>query len=485
MIVTVRPVGREEYALTLSGPPSFSSETGIGYKAASIPCILNDEQRLKVLGGRLRIHGESGIVWQGIVIRRPGAGEPLEAQGWGWCGSLGRRKVMYAKTDFLSDMKDFNGQNWGRFERSIAGGVITIAQSPNTTSAANDGGGYDYRGDTLLTSLTFTAAVNTAALTLYVRGLDVNGTPQGTAYSQATPGTFTGQSITFPANTYGFRVWGQITNPASPPDSSVYVGIYSATLMGTALTAVQTRYILADVLSNEIATTYLPAGDAYRAWMAADSTAWDVCEFDSCTATAKVAEALKHSAYDFGWYQELVAGQSYCVPHWTAKETTPSLIIRAEECEGVPDIDEAALDELESVERVSYHNINGETVYTDVTDTDASHPLVALGITRYGDVTVDTSSSTTAIAIGTLALSDRGRRQVKGSLTTRVIRTNTGADVYLPDVRPGQMVRLLGLPDGYVDCRIIRATCIGDAKVMLELDNEPYRLDIALAQLRG
>ncbi|NTW29450.1 MAG: hypothetical protein HGA39_08840, partial [Coriobacteriia bacterium] len=128
-------------------------------------------------------------------------------------------------------------------------------------------------------------------------------------------------------------------------------------------------------------------------------------------------------------------------------------------------------------------DVNSKELYVDVTDTDPTHPLVALGITRYGDLTVDTTSSSTATTLGQLYLADNGRKQVKGTVTTRYVRTNTGADVYLPNIRPGKMVRLLGLPDGYVDCIVKKTTCTGDKIVALELDNAPYSLDIALAQL--
>lgn len=479
MIVTVKPKGREEYRLDLSGTPEWSVG---GFGGATVPCLLNDDQRLNVRGGRLRIHGESGIVYQGIVIRRPGAGEPLEAQGWGWCGSLGRRKVMYAKTDFLRDLSDFNGTNWGLFTRSITGGNIYIAQNPNTTAALNNGGGYRYQGDIELSRLTFTAAVNTTNMSLMVYATDINGSFTGSATTWSTPGTFTGQTFTFPSGAYGFYVWGNITGASSPTDTAVWVGMYTPTLYGKALTAVQSRYILDDILTNEVSTDWLPSGTAYRAWMEADSTAWDVCEFDSCTASDKVSEILKHSAYDFGWYNELVSGQTYCVPHWTARETTPSLVLRLEEAESY-DLDEAALDELVSAVRVNYHDVNGKTVYVDVTDTDTTHPLVALGITRWGETTVDTSSSTTATTMGQLYLADKGRAQLKGTVTTRLLRSSTGAEVYLPDVRIGQLVRVLGLPDGYVNCRVTAAKCKGDSLLTLTLDNSPYALDIALAQI--
>ena len=86
-------------------------------------------------------------------------------------------------------------------------------------------------------------------------------------------------------------------------------------------------------------------------------------------------------------------------------------------------------------------------------------------------------------AVGLVALGDYGRAQVKGSVTTRYVYTSTGASVYLPTLRPGSMVRVYGLADGQRDCIVKRVTMTDDTVATLELDNEPYRLEIALAKL--
>jgi hypothetical protein len=337
MIVTLQPIGRSEYALDVQSEPQSTSALGIGYERAHVACELNDEQRVHALGGRLRIHGQTGISWQGIVTRRPDLTEPLIARGWGWCATLGRRAIRY-----------------------------------------------------------------------------------------------TGQTTTA---------------------------------------------VITDVITDEIPATYLTDSAAHRAWIGTESTSLNEIVFAATDAATKIAEVSKYVAWDFGWYMERVAGQPTCVPHWAARSTTPDYIVDIAECES-HDIDESGLDELASAVWTTY---DGGAFGT--ADTDTAHPLVALGITRYGDLTVSTDTLATAQAAAAQYLADNGRPQVKGSLTTRVLRSAYGVPVYLPDVRPGQMVRLYGLPDGQRDCVIKRITCDGQDLATVELDNTPYRLDTMLARI--
>lgn len=235
----------------------------------------------------------------------------------------------------------------------------------------------------------------------------------------------------------------------------------------------------ADDILDEIDTDYLPAGAAYRAWMSVCDTHVTI-PFSAVSAEAKFAELVKYAPCAYGWYPEIVANTSRLLPHLNAISTTPDYILKLDECEGRPDLEEAALDELVSAILVTY---DGGTVA--VTDTDATHPLVQLGLTRYGDLSVSTTVEATATACGQVALSERGRRQVKGTVTTCKLLTATGAECYLPHVRPGRMVRVYGLPGGQNDTIIKRITLKGDTLATIELDNEPYALDIMLARLNS
>ena len=209
-------------------------------------------------------------------------------------------------------------------------------------------------------------------------------------------------------------------------------------------------------------------------------------------ADPTVARALKYVEGqvkpDGGVYQENSLYRNYetclaimCFEAANADGRYQALLDRAERY----DIDESSIDDLVSAVRVTYYDSLGRTQYLDVTDTDTDHPLVALGITRYGQVSAQTSSTATASAIGTVYLQENGRTQAQGSVTTRYVMTANGAEVYLPSIRPGRMCRLLGLPDGYKDCIVKRVTCTGDEVATIELDNSPYRLDVLLARLGG
>lgn len=480
-VVTVKPQGREEYALKLNGPPVFSAAQGIGYEAATIPCELSEWEREGVLGATVHIHGTG---WRGIVTRRPSDHEPLLARGWGWCGTLGRRKALYADTQFLGELMDYTvlGKNAGAFDCSIAGGVVTMGQAPGTTARSGDYRGYYYRSDVELTKLTFSANVNHADVTLSIRGLDASGAPFGTSVAKTATRTYTGLSFTFDAGTYGFRMIAICGTASTPSRFDKWVTVYDMVIYGTDVSTVNTGNVALDVITNEIDPLWLTQDDAHRAWIESETTAVVPLVFsEDSTANAKFETLAVHAANEYGWYSELVNGVEECVPHWFPRSTTPDYVLKVSECESVQ-LDESSLDELSSVERVHYETIDGRATYTDVTDTDPTHPLVRLGISRYADVSVQTSSSTTATAIGTLAAAENGRRKVKGSVTTRKLLSITGvlADPYA--VRGGQMVRVLGLRGGYVDAIVRRVEWCGDM-LTLTLDNDGYRLDIALAKL--
>jgi hypothetical protein len=274
------------------------------------------------------------------------------------------------------------------------------------------------------------------------------------------------------------------TNAAYSPATEKTITIADLKVYGVAgVSGATTSNVFTNIIDNEIDTDYLSAGAAYRAYIATEATAVEPLVFDSCDALTKLTELTKYAAYDYGWYCEPIQGSgSVCVPHWTARSTTPDYIIGLADAEGY-DLDESALDELASVVRVNHTDPRGRAATTDVTDTDTTHPLVALGITRYHDVSAQTTSTATASAVGTLALAEVGRPQTKGSIVTRYVYTATGAPAYLPDIRPGQMVRVFGLADGKRDCIVRRVTCTSDRLASIELDNEGYALEVYLAKL--
>jgi hypothetical protein len=481
MIATVKPVDREEYALDLDSEPVFSSTLPGGYETATLDCELSDEQRLNVMGGRLRIHGETGIVWQGIVSRRPGEAEPLTALGWGYSATMGRREALYCDTALTPWASSDAAGNAPGTSIGTDSATLQFVLQPGSYKTGNIMG--IWREIPSTTSLRFTIGgfsrpSSYFRVDVYVR----DGSSYGTA--KATISTTGAQDIDVSGGTdyNAIKLVLKLTSDYSP-SSTIAPALSGLKVYGVAGVTSPTTYNVAyDVFANEVATDHLPSGAAYLAWLEAQATAVEPLVFASCSAAGKMLELAKYAAFDYGWYMELVSGTPYCVPHWTARSTTPDYIVRLEEAES-HDLDESSIEELASAVRVSYQTAEGRSTYTDVLDTDTSHPLVALGITRYGDLQLQSASSTTATTYGGIYLSENGREQVKGRVVTRNVYTAAGAPAYLPDLRPGKMVRVMGLPDGQRDCIIKRITCAGDTLATIEMDNDPYRLDILLARL--
>lgn len=482
MIVTVKPHGREEYALRLDGLPVYSSSAQGGYEQAQIPCQLPEAQRPTIKGARLRIHGASGIVWQGIVTRRPTATQPLLALGWGWCATLGRREAPYCDTSLNTwePSSQWTPAGWGAgmgvadLDVTIAGGAtyaqytkVLYNKAVPTTGACRISGNVTSLPDAKLEILVYTSSTR--------------GTLGTLRQTLSTTGSFT-----VDVTAAGIRQVSILvrTNDSYTPATDKQVTIGSLKYFGVqGVTSATTGNVIRNIVDNEIATTFLPAGEAYRAWLTAEGTAIEPLVFDPASwAAAKIEEITKYVPYSYGWYMEMVAGQPACVPHWTQRSWEPDYILRIDDTES-HDIEESTLPELISAARVNYSTEDGKSAYVDVADTDQSHPLVKLGIVRYGDVSAQTSSSATAASIGALAVAEGGRERVKGAVVTRVLRTVGGAAVYLPDVRPGRMVRVFGLEDGQRDCMIRRVTCRGESEATVETDDEPYRLDLRLARL--
>lgn len=483
MVVTVKPPNREEFALKVESPPRYSSAIVGGYEQAEVDCELDDEQREKCIGARLRVHGKSGIVWQGLVMRRPGRDEPLVAQGWGVAATLGRRQVKYCDTalsGWVYQETTANNQSW-----SVSPSVDTLQFSvpAGATSGQRTSVRYEIFPAVSSFRLSFTLTNNASATKMLLWVTD-NGSGSTTASYTTASGTnydYTGSAVT------GITLIAQATATNTDAASMVLSDLkfYGA----SGVTTVTTHNVFDDIVLNEIvpqrhsSTEYfMPSGTAYYAYVDAEATQIEPLVFESCDAATKFSELTKYAANAYGWYTESVSGAPACVPHWTALSTTPDYIVRLDEAEGY-DLDQSALDELASAVRVHYTRPGGQSVYKDVTDADTTHPLVAAGITRYADTYVESTSSATASAVGVTYLAENGRSATKGSVTTRYVYSSTGASAYLPDVRPGRMVRIYGLPDGQVDCIIKRVSMTGDAVAVIELDNDPYRLDITLAKL--
>lgn len=160
------------------------------------------------------------------------------------------------------------------------------------------------------------------------------------------------------------------------------------------------------------------------------------------------------------------------------------IVAASTDSEEPPRIEMAALDEMTSGVIVRYQRVDGTGTSLTVPDTDPTHPLVALGIVRYGEVTIETTDDLEAAAIAAAYNSAHGRWRVRGSVTVRSLVTITGGVADRHKVRPGEFMRLTGTDMGAVDVRIERITYEGRL-ITLEFDGGEYRLDRMLAHLRA
>lgn len=475
MIVTVKPLGREEYRLDVDGEVSCSSAIFGGYEQAQIPCLLSDEQRKHVRGGRLRIHGKNGIFWQGIVTKRPDATEPLIARGWGWCATWNRRAAMFCDTSLTAWSERSNEARDAFMACTVDSAGLLITLEADYTFDGWNGFVRDFfPAVTGVVSFDWARSNNNIRVHWIADGAETEVVPAGS-------GAMSGSVSASVTDLDSFIVGINATSFTAGANSHVRfsnVKVYGV----SGVTSTTTTNVLNNIIDNELEYFYMPIGAAYRQWIGSETTAIEPLAFDSCHAEAKIEELTRQVAWAYGWYMEPIdaSGTRACVPHWYARSTTPDYVVRLEEADDY-DIDEAGLDELASAIRVGYTDTTGQPAYTDVLG--SSGPLCDAGITRYADVAAQTTTGTAATAIGTVALADMSREQLKGTVTTAKVYDTNGAEVYLPTIRPGRMVRLTGLPQGAVDARIERVTLADDVTATIELDNEPYDLSLTLARL--
>ena len=470
--------------LDVTGHPTMSAARGVGYEAATIPCYLTETERADIQGAVVHVHSTG---WRGVVLARPEPNEPLLVSGYGkWAGSLSKRKVMYAKTDWMSDAEEDNsipvGSQPSAFELSNPNATMTIAQSPGSVCNAGDHAGYMYWGDTPLNFLRFDCLIAHNDLRLRIYALLSPGVLGALVYEQDGAGTYTSQGAFF-SDAYGFAVYGYVdVTPSAPSRMDKYVRIYNTKLFGDVVSpTIATPQITANILENNIPEPYYLTAAEYAPFTA--QTDWDlgVLEFDSTTANEQFAELMRLAPIEYGWYSEdqAVIGNA-CVPHVFDRPTTAAYMLRLADCPSLPRLEQATLNELTSGTIVHYTDAAGRSATLTVPDTDPTHPLVALGIPRYGEIDAQAAAATKAAAIGALANAENGRARIKGDVTTDRLLTINGGPADTARVKAGEMCYVAELD---ITARIERVEWQG-RYVTLTLDSAGYRLDAYLAALR-
>lgn len=497
LLVTVTPVSGTERPLRLEGHPTFSAARGVGCETASIPVAREELDAPDLQGAVVRIHGAG---WWGVIIERPEPGRPLSVLGYGaWAGSLVKYSALYSATRV---------DDWTSWEGS-GDGITPAIQTPNgwyfgitkgvpLTAYANRGVQfYDPRGiSPYVVSWTKTKANANYGIVIY------EGSSEGVIRSTVTTSTDTSGLIEgvpgsavpgLPSDTTWVAVALYTTAAFTPSAGSE--GIYvTVQLWGKTITyaldeepyeytvlPTSTDAVVYDVLMNAIPLDYRLADPVDIQAVAQQHSSVDVTPYsvDSATPNEVFADLMVRAPIEYGWYDR----HGVCAPDIADRTDTPAYILSLDSLETPPSLDYARLDEMTSGTVVNYRAVDGSARALTVPDTDPTHPLVALGITRYDSIDVDTTDAAEAAAIGAAANAENGRMRVRGSVTVRdEMRTIDGAPVDRHRVRPGEMLRLIGTRAGTVDVRIHRVTWLGDV-MTLELDGSGWRLDAYLASL--
>lgn len=490
LFVTVIPVGGTERPLKIEGHPSMSWVRNLGCEKASIPAAREELDALDLQGAVVRIHGAG---WWGVVIERPEPGRALSALGYGaWAGSLDRRAVLY------SDNRLSSWSQW-QPQGGSGGDGITPAIKTWTGSGYYIGltrnvavGSYANQGISFTDERTFTRLqmtwLKTKANTSY--GLVV--------YSGNTPGvisrteyTSTGTGATLDLPLPLDTVWVAVAayNPGVAWTPSLGgEGIYVTGLLvtGRDMSSITTATVAEDIINAEVPDPYGVSGIMMYPFTMHTARALSPCHFEASTPNEKFEELTTRCPIEYGWYDgrhyDRTFGQA-CFPHIWDRPTAPAYVLLLHSLETPPGLDYARLDEMTSGTMVRYELPDGRTAAVWSSGSDLTHPLVALGIKRIGEVTIQATAAEAQL-VADEANAENGRQRVRGSVTLRrgELKTTTGADADFYGVRPGEIVRLIGTPNGYVDVRIHRATWSGDL-MTLELDGSGYRLDALLAQL--
>jgi len=494
LVVTVTPIGGTERTLRLDGHPSYSRARGIGCEQASIPVAREELDAPDLQGAVLRIHGAD---WWGIIIERPEPGRPLSALGYGaWVGSLVKRAVLYAdnRVDAWRSWQPQGGNGGDGITPAVktwtgSGWYIGITKNVPVGAYANQGISYsDARTFTNVKFKWLKTKANTSYGCVVYSG-NVDGTISRTEYTNT--GTGATVSLPLPLDT----VWVVIAayNPSvafTPTLGGEGIYVTDITVTGRDMTSVTLSAVFEDIMNAEIPAPYGLSGVAIYPFNTypetTPATVLNPVMFDTTTPNEKLADLMRRLPIEYGWYGDRHYDPLFghqCYPHLWDRPTAPAYVLSLDSLETPAELDYARLDEMTSGTNVVYTLQSGQTAELYVPDTDLTHPLVALGITRYGEVSGEAADATEAALIGQYANAENGRMRVRGSVTVRdELKTLSGADVDMTTVRPGEMVRLIGTRAGTADVRIHRLTTHGGVTV-LELDGSGWRLDAYLASL--
>ena len=276
----------------------------------------------------------------------------------------------------------------------------------------------------------------------------------------------------------------------------------------TALGPATTHHIMVESLIGQF-PAYVPSSAAFVQTSPLTLTA--SVTLDPSNIASQLQSVASYSDWEYGFYFERINGVQTCAMHYAPPSTVPDYFVT------LSAEDAAAFmgDSLENMASSIITTWGTTNTRTTTTDTDASHYLVAIGRGK----TMEQSSPNTANAgdaaliaaarlvkraktkAGKIAANlayrraqfagvhARGRMQMglgyseAGASTTSRIQLPSGLEAYPPDIRASSLVRLIGLPSGFVDLRLQGVECVGDSSCSLDLGADSGRLGALLARV--
>lgn len=463
-VVTITPPGRNPKSYIVVGVSRTWDIDG-GCATASIPLMLAAEDRERIGLAKVHITG-NGADWEGLVWRRPRAGEPLECAGQAVGLTLTPRAAPYAKTDFLGSLKDWkhltSELNDGAFERTNSGGKLTICQRPGNETAVGDTAGFYLWGDVAWQRLTATVNKPHAKMSMRISYSTTEGALSSHQYL-STAGTTGTEDIDISLEgRRGFVIAGLITAANTPNRSDTFVELYDLTLYGTTLTAPITPLkVVVDCL-DQLPTWILPAGSQYRRRLTDPAVTIGSLGFErESTDKTKCDSVVAMTACHFGFYVDRVDGRMAGVPVLEPISTTPDFIIdvRAALSDGIRD---RGVEALANSYLTRYTTVDGATLHTVVADATAGNYLNLIGYSKTALVDASwTASATDAAAAGTQAAATVS--DTEGSVTIARARLVNGRECSPLMIMPGKMCRVLGL--GAARNLVVRSVTATDASV--------------------
>lgn len=365
-------------------------------------------------------------------------------------------------------------------------GILISSLWVNSTPVYYRRAGIDYYDERGITNLRFAwvKPATTSYGVMVLRG-DSEGVIAGTPLTlqNSTGGTV---DLPMPPGTKWVAI-ALATNAWRVPNLAAQgIAISGIVVNGRGLTTVDTQAVADDIIDSDIDSPYGLTPVAAYPFIQHTAQPLMPLMFDATDMNTKFATLMERAPIEYGWYEgrhwDVATFPVDAFPHVWDRPTAPAYLLPLHSCEELPQLELSSLDEMTSGTYVHYERPDGSTTTWDGPDQDETHPLVALGIKRYGEITAQVDDDTAAGMVAWTANVENGRQRVRGSVTVRTLLTIDGAVADRTAIRGGDIVRLTGSEAGAIDVRLLRATFEGEL-MTLEFDGGDYSLDALLANL--